>query len=161
MLTSRDFTAGFCPATAGLSIHPFDDTTGSAAFLEFLGQINPSQTNTDLAREINHKLGGLPLALRQISGFVVKQRLSLKDFLPLYERNAAKIHTRKTGPSDYQHTLSTVWSLALGQLTGNARSLQKLLTFFDPDRIDEEILINNEVTEAGSGEFDFLRDEME
>jgi hypothetical protein len=92
---------------------------------------------------------------------MVKQRLSLKDFLPLYERNAAKIHTKKTGPSDYQHTLSTVWRLTLGQLTGNASSLQKLLTFFDPDRVDEAILTSNEVTGAGSAEFDFLQDEME
>ena len=160
LVTSRDFTAGFSPAAAGLSIQPFDDANGSAAFLELLGQTNPSQTSIDLAREITHKLGGLPLALRQISGFIVKQRLSLKDFLPLYERNAAKIHTKGTGPSDYQHTLSTVWSLALGQLTGNASSLQKLLTFFDPDRIDETILTNDEVTRTGSTDFDFLQDEM-
>jgi hypothetical protein len=161
LVTSRDFTAGFSPAAAGLSVHPFDDTDGSATFLQLLGQSSPSQTNIDLAREITHKLGGLPLALRQISGFVIKQRLSLKDFLPLYERNASKIHTKKTGPSDYQHTLSTVWSLALGQLTGNASALQKLLTFFDPDRIDEEILTKNKFTAAESDEFDFLQDEME
>lgn len=158
LLTSRDFTAGFSPASAGLAVQPFDDATGSAAFLELVGQTDPSQTNTELAREVTHKLGGLP---RQISGFVVKQRLSLKDFLPLYERNAGKINAKKTGLSDYQHTLSTVWSLALGQLTGNASSLQKLLTFFDPDRVDETILTNDKVAKARSDEFDFLQDEME
>lgn len=144
-------------------MQPFDVATGSATFLELLGQTDPSQTNIELAREITHKLGGLPLALRQISGFVVKQRLSLKDFLPLplYDRNAGKINAKKTGLSDYQHTLSTVWKLALGQLTGNASSLQKLLTFFDPDRIDETILTNDEVPKARSNEFDFLQDEME
>lgn len=161
LLTSRDFTAGFSPASAGLAIQPFDDAAGSAAFLELVGQTDTSQTNIELAREITHKLGGLPLALRQISGFVVKQRLSLKDFLPLYERNAGKINAKKTGLSGYQHTLSTVWKLALGQLTGNASSLQKLLTFFDPDRVDETILTNVNVAKARSDEFDFLQDEME
>lgn len=142
-------------------MQPFDVKTGSATFLELLGQTNSSETNTELAREITHKLGGLPLALRQISGFVVQQKLTLKDFLPLYDRNAGKINAKKTGLSDYQHTLSTVWKLALGQLTGNASSLQKLLTFFDPDRIDETILTNDEVPRARSNEFDFLQDEME
>lgn len=144
-----------------MAVQTFDVETGSAAFLELVGQTDPSQTNIELAREITHKLGGLPLALRQISGFVVKQRLSLKDFLPLYDRNAGKINAKKSGLSDYQHTISTAWRLALGQLTGNASSLQKLLIFFDPDRVDETILTNDEVAKARSAEFDFLQDEME
>lgn len=123
LLPSRDFTAGFSPASAGLAVQPFDDATGSAAFLELVGQTDPSQTNIALAREITHKLGGLPLALRQISGFVVKQRLALKDFLPLYDRNSGMINAKKTGLSDYQHKLNTVWKLALGQLTGNVSCL--------------------------------------
>lgn len=160
-MTSRDFTAGFSPAAAGLSIEPFDDITGSNAFLELLGQLDSSEANSSLAREITHKLGGLPLALRQISGFMTKQKLSIVDFLPLYERNAAKIHSRKIGPSDYQHTLSTVWSLSLSQLSGDASALQKLLAFFDPDRVEEAILMNNEVAGAGSRNFEFIHDEME
>ena len=91
----------------------------------------------------------------------MKQRFSLKDFLPLYEHNATKIHAKKTGPSDYWYNLSTVWSLALGQLTGHAGSLQKLLTIFDPDRIDEAILTTNGAAGPGNGEFDFLQDEIE
>jgi hypothetical protein len=134
---------------------------GSAAFLELLGQSNASQSNIDLAKQIAHNLGGLPLALRQISGFVVQQRLALKDFLPLYERNAVRIHMKKTGLSDYQHTLSTVWDLALSSLTGHASSLQKLLAFFDPDRIAETILTTKDALKAGGDEFDFLTDEME
>ncbi|KAI9841903.1 MAG: hypothetical protein M1837_000289 [Sclerophora amabilis] len=161
LLTSRDFTSGFSPAGAGLAIKPFDDTTGSIAFMSLTGQSDNSQANRDLAREITHKLGGLPLALRQISGFVVKQRIPLGDFLGLYERNAAKIHTKKIGFSDYQHTLSTVWSLALSQLTGHATSLQKLLAFFDPNRIDEEILTTRDDSAEMNDEFSFLNDEMD
>lgn len=45
LLTSRDFTTGFSPTPAGLAIRPFDDATGSATFLELVGQTDPLQTN--------------------------------------------------------------------------------------------------------------------
>ena len=100
------------------------------------------------------------MALNQISGFIVQQRLSLKDFLPLYERNAAKIHSRKSRLSDYEYSLSTVWELALGKLSGDAAKLQKLMAFFDPDKVDERILTDSAVEDRNS-DFDFLKDEME
>ncbi|PGH05348.1 hypothetical protein AJ79_06817 [Helicocarpus griseus UAMH5409] len=161
LLTSRDFTAAFSPASAGLAVQPFDDAVGSVAFLELLNQPNSTGPNLELAREITHRLGGLPLALRQIAGFIVKQRLPLSNFLSLYERNSAKIHTKKAGPSDYQHTISTVWRLSFGQLSGNSILLLKLLAFFDPDRVDEAILQSFQAPLVASGEFDFLQDEME
>lgn len=160
-MTSRDYTAAYSPASAGLVVQPFDDATGAAAFLELIGQTNPSQANIGLAREITQKLGGLPLALRQISGFFVKKKMSLKDFLSLYNRNAGAINAGGTRLSDYQHTLSTVWRMAFRQLTGDASFLQKLLTFFDPDRVDELILTNDKGTKARSDEFDFLYHEWE
>jgi len=56
--------------------------------------------------------------------------------------------------------LSTVWELALGQLSENASMLQKLLAFLDPDQIHESVLMG-EVDDKSSSEFAFLSDEME
>lgn len=109
LLTSRDFTTGFSPTPTGLAIRPFDDATGSATFLELVGrQIHYKPMLSFLETSL------ISFALRRISEFVVKQRLSLKDFLPLYECNAGKINAKKTRLSDYQHTLSIVWRSALG-----------------------------------------------
>ncbi|KAI9763732.1 MAG: hypothetical protein M1840_009129 [Geoglossum simile] len=160
LLTTRDFTASPRLAAAGLAVQPFDDATGGAAFLELLGQSGPSQENIDLAKQISHTLGGLPLALGQISGFVMEQNLPLKDFLPSYERDASTIHMKQMDSSDYRHTLSTVWRRSLDELTGRARTLHRLLAFFDPDRIAEEILTRNLVT-AGVDDFNFLADGRE
>jgi len=49
-----------------------------------------------LATDITNALGGLPLALSQIGGFIVQRRLALKDFLALYERNSNKINGKKS-----------------------------------------------------------------
>jgi hypothetical protein len=159
LLTSRNFTAEFGPAATGISVQPFDDTAGTAAFLSLIGQEN-SESNWSLAKDITQKLGGLPLALRQISGFITRQKLSLRDFIPLYEKNAAKIHAKKTGVTDYEHTLSTVWELALSKLSSSASSLLKLLALFDPDRIDE-VLLTESVGPEEDIEFAFLTDDME
>ena len=114
-----------------------------------------------MARYIAHNLGGLPFVITQISGFIVQHKLALEDFLPLYERNAAKIHAKKSGISGYEHTLSTVWKIAHSKLTRNAQQLQTLLSFFDPDKIHESVLLECFADEPGDGVFHFLGDEME
>ncbi|PGH04887.1 hypothetical protein AJ80_08436 [Polytolypa hystricis UAMH7299] len=62
LLTSKDTSAAFSPARAGVFVEPFDDETGAAVFLELLGQDNPS-SNRDIPEKITFKLGGLPHAL--------------------------------------------------------------------------------------------------
>lgn len=55
--------------------------------------------------------------------------------------------------------MSTVWQLAIGQLSENASMLQKLLAFLDPDQIHESVLMG-EVGDESSSDFAFLSDEM-
>ncbi|MCJ1396521.1 hypothetical protein MMC18_009412, partial [Xylographa bjoerkii] len=160
LLTSRDFSSSFSPASEGLHVKPFDDIAGASVLLTLCNQEAATASVQSIAKDIAHVLGGLPLALTQIGGFIVQQRLALKDFLPLYERNSAKIDARKSHLSDYDHSLSTVWEMALEQLSGHARDLQKLLAFLDPDRIYESILTDNAAEEEDE-QFAFLNDEMD
>lgn len=62
---------------------------------------------------ISKTFGGLPLALAQIGGLIKQRKMSLKEFLPLYERHSAKIDARKAPGSDYEYTLSTVRDVSL------------------------------------------------
>ena len=160
LVTSRDFSASFSPAATGFHVQPFEDSVGATALLKIINKDDMSPENQVLAKDITHVLGGLPLALNQIGGFIVQQRLALRDFLPLYEKNAAKINARKSRLSDYEHSLNTVWELALSQLSGSASKLQKLLAFLDPDQIHESML-TTEVRDGSSDDFGFLSDEME
>ena len=121
-------------------MQPFDDSEGSDVLLRLLDVDSYSQTNQEMAKRVAHTLGGLPLALNQIGGFINQRRIRLEDFLPLYERNAGKIDARKAGITDYEHSLSTVWEISLNRLSGFSRSLQEILAFFDPDKVDEKVL---------------------
>ena len=143
----------------GFHVKPFDDEIGGSALLSLINQKDTSPAARAMARSVSHELGGLPLAINQIGGFIVQRRIALKDFLPLYKKNAAKIHERRSGLSAYEHSLSTVWKLSIGNLSGDAYTLQRLLVFFDPDKIDEIVLTAN-VPDLHD-DFNFLKDEIE
>ncbi|KAI1407008.1 hypothetical protein F5Y13DRAFT_207064 [Hypoxylon sp. FL1857] len=162
LLTTRDFDIANNPAARCLQIEPFNDVEGSIMLLKQVG-LDPSvPSNTEHATAITQALGGLPLALSQIGGFIAQRRLPLKDFLPLYERNATKIDARKTVKDDYEHTLSTVWDVSFQKLPDPAMKLLNMLVFFDPDAIDEAIFLEGSQTERGiDSEFDFIVDEMD
>ena len=159
LITSRDFSASFSPAAVGFHVKPFDDEMGASALLSLINQKDSSLAARAVAIRVSHELGGLPLAINQIGGFIVQRRIALKDFLPLYEKNAAKIHARKSGLSAYEHSLSTVWKLSIENLSGDAYTLQRLLAFFDPDKIDEAV-VTADATDLHA-DFGFLKDEIE
>lgn len=160
LVTTRDASAVHSPASNGFQVLPFDDTTGSEVLLNLLGLESSSSANREKAKAVTETLGGLPLALSQISGFIVQRKLPLQDFLPLYQRHAAKIDARKTGVDDYEHTLSTVWEMSMTKLSRDSQALLGLLPYFQPDAIDEMIFLQG-VTLVDDPEFQFLQDEME
>ncbi|KAI9794605.1 MAG: hypothetical protein M1816_004492 [Peltula sp. TS41687] len=159
LLTSRNFAAAFEITTQSYHVQPFDESAGISTLLSLVRCDPQSPSNQAAAKQITRALGGLPLAINQVSGFIVQQKLALKDFLPLYERNSAKIDARKWLTGQYD-TLSTVWELAFSQLSGGSNTLQTLLAFLDPDKIHESVLL-----EGGSyvqdDSFSFLKDEMD
>ncbi|KAI1654070.1 hypothetical protein F4813DRAFT_399435, partial [Daldinia decipiens] len=162
LLTTRDFDVANNPAAQCLQVESFDDTEGSLMLLRQIGLDSSVAENIEYATVITQTLGGLPLALSQIGGFIAQRRLGLKDFLSLYERNATKIDARKTIKDDYEHTLNTVWDLSFQKLPSNSTRLLNMLVFFDPDAIDEAIFLEGSQTEFGIEEdFGFVADEMD
>ncbi|TRX96272.1 hypothetical protein FHL15_002996 [Xylaria flabelliformis] len=161
LLTTRDFDVARNPAAECLQLEPFNDTEGSDMLLKQIG-LDPTESNKQHGIEITRALGGLPLALSQIGGFIAQRRLALKDFLALYERNAAKINARKTTEDDYEHTLSTVWDVSFERLPEDSTKLLNIMIFLDPDSIHEDIFLQGSRTESGlESEFEFLADEMD
>jgi len=160
LITTRDASAVHSPASAGYHVQPFDNITGSEALLNIVGLDPTSSTNQENAKEITTTLGGLPLALNQIGGFIVQRKLPLQDFLPLYQRNSAKIDARKTDISSYEHTLSTVWEMSMSKLSGDSKILLSLLPYLQPDAIDEAVFLQGS-TLIEEVNFSFLNEEME
>lgn len=145
--------------TKHVLVDALGDDDGSKMLLKALELDHTSPDDEQHAFAISKTFGGLPLALTQIGGFIKQRKMSLKEFLPLYERYSAKIDARKVPGSDYEHTLSTVWNVSFERLTENSTRLLNLLSFFDPDGISEDILLQG--SQNIDDEFSFLSDEME
>ncbi len=162
LLTTRNSRVAFEKAFNVFQVQPFDENDGSDVLLKLTNHDSKSAENERLSKEIAHSLGGLPLAISQVGGFINQRKIPLKDFLPLYRRNASKIDAKKTGVSDYEHSISTVWQMSLSQLIGPAYKLQCLLTLLDPDKTDGTILVEGSRDISSTmPDFDFLSDEMD
>jgi hypothetical protein len=159
LVTTRDFNAVYNLTLAGYHVLPFDDAAGSDVLLKLAGLNAQLPSNKKNSQAISQALGGLPLALAQIGGFISKRKIPLHEFLPLYERHSTAIDSKKIGVGDYDHTLSTVWEMSLTKLSGGASKLLNLLTFFEPDTIHELVLMEGSKL-LDNKEFEFLQDEM-
>jgi hypothetical protein len=129
-----------------------------------LGEGYQGPENIAIAREITSILGGLPLALNQISTYIRQQKITLDEFLPLYKKHQRAIHRRRPTGFDYVFTISSLWKLALEKLSGDAATLLNLVTFFDPEQIDESMLCKGAKGLEASGkarELVFMSDELE
>lgn len=160
LVTSRDPGTTLMVAAGGLQLRSMTETSAVELLVSVIGGVSNDPAMYDRASQIAKYFGRLPLALLQIGAFITNKRLPLNDFLAYYHRNAAKIDNRQSGISDYEHTLSSVWDLALSSLDRDPSCLIKTLAVLEPDSIDEEVLQRGSVLVTVSG-FEFLADEME
>ncbi|KAI9725809.1 MAG: hypothetical protein M1828_002438 [Chrysothrix sp. TS-e1954] len=160
LVTSRSATIAKSLICPNAQIQPFSKDIG-ASMLMRLTSLDPNNpVNREEAERISDMLGGLAIALVQIGAFISQRQLPIANFIPLYQKNSARIDARKTFDGDYEHTVSTVWELALSKLSGDAKCLQELLAFLDPNAIDEAILLEGSAA-LGCDEVDFLNDAMD
>ncbi|KAE9371884.1 hypothetical protein N431DRAFT_508825 [Stipitochalara longipes BDJ] len=128
-----------------LHLHSFTPEAGKQALVALAGLPAESRIEVAALSRICQLLGGLPLAIVQISQFIRERGYNYEEFLKLYEKSASKIHARGETP-EYSHTLSTVWAMSLQKLTPEAENLLSILAFFDPDLIFERLLTNSKAS---------------
>lgn len=143
LITSRDPLAKsmFTRRPSGLDLGPLTQQD-SLSLLQHL-TTNLDEPEDDTARKITDVLGGVPLAISQMAGIIRRQDLTLSEFYELYtdQEEHPRLYETKfdTNLVTYRHTLSTVW--AFEKLKPQARQLLELASFFDPDAIGDEFLM--------------------
>lgn len=143
LFTSRDPHAKHSAflATAGVDIQPFSEQESS--------QLLERLTNkTGHSSAIHERLGGLPLAITQMASVIIRQELSLAEFIESYDEEI-KTHSSEllrtrfpslTQSNDYKETLWSVWAF---QALKHSRGLLDVLSMLDPDGIPEAILTHH------------------
>ena len=145
LVTSRDPLAKsmFTRKTSGLDLGPLTQQDSLSLFK----QLTTNQPEGDTAQKISEALGGIPLAISQMAGIIRRQDLTLSEFFELYtdrEEHASLYETKfDINIVTYPHSLSTVW--AFERLKPQARQLLELISFLDPDVIEEDLLMEASV----------------
>lgn len=125
----------------------------------FLKQLNlESKTDGDpefqAAKEASDILGGLPLAIAYIAGWLDSSGYELSHFPSLYKKVDQSRHMfkyRLASEGFYDRTLENVWDCSLAPLTPVARSTLNRLSMLSPDRIPESLLFNQNSGTSGTG----------
>lgn len=138
LLTSRDPLAkqfNYSEMT-GLDLKPFEVEEGKELLAKLTGKPGDSAGVVEL-------LGGLPLAMTQMAGIIVRRDLTFTEFTKAYTEEEGRREMlqlnlvppgRRTG---YEDTIASVWAL---ESLKRGKALLEVLSFLDPDGILESIL---------------------
>lgn len=92
------------------------------------------------AAELARELDNLPLAAEHAAAYLADTGTSVGDYLELYRTNAHKLLAEDVDIS-YPRAVATTWSVARGTISHEADALFRLLSFFAPEPIHEELLL--------------------
>ncbi|KAF2120273.1 hypothetical protein BDV96DRAFT_642115 [Lophiotrema nucula] len=139
LVTSRDplaKTQSYVYSPKGMDLECLS-TAESAAMLQTLTGYKTSE-DEETATAIGKRLGGLPLAITQVASTILRRSLSFEEFLRFWEKDTMRrgLYPKDTG--DQGKNIYTTW--AFEDLSSEGQCLVDMLSFMDPDRIQESIL---------------------
>jgi hypothetical protein len=145
LITSRDTLAKtqFYQIDNGIDLPPLSAKHSAELLLKLTWRENIAEEEA-LSLSVAEKLGGLPLALTQMAGVMIRQSLSYADFLRRYneEETHGTLFSLSLEPrhkrTNYGHTLASVWALEQLELSSGLLDVMSLL---DPDNIPEKFLL--------------------
>jgi len=147
LITSRDPIAKTqMYRSTGIDLAGLDDATGASLLRTLTTMGISSSQDKEISKLLSRRFGGMPIALLQIAALISRWQMTFKEFLEFYERETqhtlhslSDLALMPTG--DSQHSLLTIW--ALDKLSPPAKTLLDILTFLDPENIQEFILKDN------------------
>jgi hypothetical protein len=154
LITCRDpFTASiFSLSELGQTLPEFDRKE-TVEFLVRLTSRDEDEEDGRLANDFAVRLGGIPLAIVTMAGYITRRDITFAEFLREYENNHSHTQLFNTRvwhrlSNGYEETIASTYRF---EELVHGGDLLDLLCFFDPDLIAEPILTDNSVeTDMGS-----------
>ncbi|KAL6695296.1 hypothetical protein J3F84DRAFT_408260 [Trichoderma pleuroticola] len=128
-----------------IPLRPFGPTDGSKLLLVQVstgayGDVTKKE-EAALAMEISNNVGGLPLWINALGGFVAQSQCTLLECLDIYKASFRSLDEgTKGGGWIYEKTPTKVFDLAFSRLSEDAKTLLYILAFLNPDGVPESML---------------------
>ena len=135
-----------------LLLETFGQEDGSIMLLQYLERPNPKHhPERSLAEEISALVGGLPVAISHVAGYVAYSQCSLSELLEIFKQRRRHTGAAVTEDDDlpasfrqasfsYDETLAMVWNVTLRELSADARDLTYILAYLNCEAVPESML---------------------
>lgn len=115
---------------------------GAELLFKSIGKGPKDEEENTVAKDISRWVGGLPLALATVGGYIKQSESTPQEvFRSLCRSSKVWASTGQGAIANYNKTLATVFDLALSELNPNARHLIDVIAFLNPDHIPQEMLV--------------------
>ncbi|KAI1086408.1 hypothetical protein F5B19DRAFT_161414 [Rostrohypoxylon terebratum] len=165
LLTTRNTSPMFTSAKRTFVVETLNANDSLDLFLSQLaldeGRDEPTDDEVVLTQRICKELGGLPLAITQVVGFLVNAGCTLEEAHEIFQNREyadAFLHgEQEPVDSYYEFTLSNVWDVTFSKLSSETSDFLNIISFLDPDAITEQLFeVNDELCSSNPG-LSFLR----
>ena len=131
------------PIRSHVQPRPLNEEEGANLLLDLAQHKNPSEEDMAAARGVSGVVGGLPIAIAHIAGYMFNSAVTLPELIPRLKTQEAYTiwSSEKTwSTAMYEQRLDMVWHVALQELPEEAMNLLQILAMMSPDFIPEAML---------------------
>lgn len=136
--------------TSHIALETFDEDQGAMVILTSLGSDTrgANEESEKIARQISNELGGLPLLLSHVAGFIDTTKCPLREVLsllqqPLSFKRLWAFDSKTSTTFQYGEPMQKVWAFSLSALHPDARSVLDVISMLDADGVSEELLYDD------------------
>ncbi|KAH0553214.1 hypothetical protein GP486_006614, partial [Trichoglossum hirsutum] len=153
IITTRNHSLAFEPASFGVEVTSWDAQTGSQ-FLLFLlkksiGRDLEAEDSSALA--LSERLSGHALAISHMAGLIYDGEFSIQEFMTMYLKNPRRAHAA--------NEFTALWDFSFKSLDKNSLFLLGVLSYLMPDTIPQE-LFEAGANQEFSEDLDFCSDDF-
>jgi hypothetical protein len=134
-----------------IQLDPLTPQAGSEMLLRYLGRDVKIDSEKQLAKDISSYVGGLPVAIAHVAGYVTSSELELEELIETFRewRKASGVAVTedddlpaafREASSSYDETLAMVWEIILRELSQDARDVLNIFTCLNCASVPRDML---------------------
>ena len=139
------------PNVSKIRLHTVNQQAGAEMLLRYLGRDIRTDPERNLANEVSAFVGGLPVAIAQVAGFVSYSQVSLEELIETFRQWRKRTGVATDEADDlpgtfreasfsYDGTLAMVWEVTLRELSQDARDVLNILAYLNCAAVPQKML---------------------